>query len=811
MIRLHVFGVPEVHIHGKSIRSFRTSRIPALLLFLAKQRRRVATRAHICEALWPDTNDTAARQSLRQTISLVRKIDPKLVQTTGQDIVELGAEVSTDWDEASLWRRTVERKENSASVARARTRLQSLINHPIGVGVPDDWVHEWNLDWEASTESFREASLPVPKLRFTLDQQPRDFFGRTEELNQLVSLLEGTHLPWITVTGIGGIGKSALLRKVAGKTNLPCLLLDASGMDENVPGLNLLARALEVVSRPESLFDEVRDTLDSYPEVVLLLDSIDLIAGRSKLFEALERVQSVCPHVRVLAASRLSCEVPNEITVNLGPLDEEDAIRYFTGAMILSQGAFTEWTTKDVKALTKELDRVPLALRWAASELSHLPVKDFMERIRSTDSPIHKVLSWSWDRLGAVEREFLLRLNLFSSNIPVDWVQEDLEASPRLVAGGWLRTSPGLESRHIGIAFDSIRDFLSDLEPPSTKRDIWHATVVAEALYHHAFRMIGPLQPKQLLWFESISHEWERSFDVLWNAGEYEHYAQLVCGCYTGCLHLGMLDRFQARIEKALSVASELPISIRALLLGRAGAAFRNMGMGLKGVQLFKEALTIADPAEDTWAFAYASTYLGASYLDADPEVGIQLDQARSHLEKALSAWRSLNEPLWACHTEGHMVFCSQEAGDLATARSLLQDLISRYSQIGSPLATATYQLNLAKISYLGGDLEAADKESQLALDLFEEHRSFSDHQFALLQLAQCRHRLGWHDDAIRLLALFRQRGRGRVQDLPARLQDQLTNTLTRLESVPLTQSRDSLEAEGENAVSYRDCLTPRD
>ncbi len=808
MIRLHVFGVPEVHLHRKVVRSFRTSRIPALLLFLARQRRRVATRAQICEALWPETNDTAARQSLRQTILLVKKLDPNLIQTTGQDIVELGAEVSTDWEEASLWHRTIQRQDTSGSIARARTRLQALIDCPIGIGIPDDWVHEWNLDWGASTADLGNGSLPVPRLRVAPLDEKDEFFGRTGELSQLVSLLEGTHLPWITITGIGGIGKSALLRKVANRTDLPCILLDASGMDEHVPGLNLLARALEIVSHPQSLFDKVRETLDSYPEVVLLLDSIDLITDRTRLYEALGRIQAVCPHVRVLAASRLSCEVENEVTVNLGPLSEEDAIHYFTAMMVLSNGAFSEWTQPEVKSLTDELDRVPLALRWAATELSHLPPENFLQRIRSTDSPIHKVLSWSWDRLGVVEKEFLLRLNLFSSDIPVDWVREDLESSPRLVAGGWLRTTPGLESRHVGIAFDSIRDFLSELEPPSAKREIWHATIVAEALYHHAFRMIGPLQPKQLLWFESISHEWERSFDVLWDAREYQHYARLVCGCYTGCLHLGMLDRFRYRIEKALSVASELPTSIRALLFARSGAAFRNMGFGLKGVQLFKEALEIADPTEDVWAFAYASTYLGASFLDGDPEVGIQVEQARFHLEKALSAWRSQNEPLWACHTEGHMVFCSQEAGDLATARSLLQDLIPRYAQIGSPLAIATYQLNLAKISSLGGDIEAADKECRVALDLFEEHQSFSDHQFALLHLAHCRYRLGRYEDAVRLLALFRRRGRGRDNDLPARLQEQLTNTLKGLESVVLSQTKDSLEAEGENAVSYRDCLT---
>ncbi|HEY6541495.1 MAG TPA: BTAD domain-containing putative transcriptional regulator, partial [Ktedonobacteraceae bacterium] len=69
-LQIKVLGSPEVHHDGRALK-FRSRKVLALLLYLAVEGRRV-TREKISVLLWPESDEAAARATLRRTLADLR-------------------------------------------------------------------------------------------------------------------------------------------------------------------------------------------------------------------------------------------------------------------------------------------------------------------------------------------------------------------------------------------------------------------------------------------------------------------------------------------------------------------------------------------------------------------------------------------------------------------------------------------------------------------------------------------------------------------------------------------------------------------
>jgi len=100
MIRLQTLGTLEVTLDGaEAPAQLLWKKNVALLLFLARAPKRRCTREQLIGLLWPDKDDTAARQSVREAIRMLRHyVGEDRLQTTG-DVVQLeenAVELDTD-------------------------------------------------------------------------------------------------------------------------------------------------------------------------------------------------------------------------------------------------------------------------------------------------------------------------------------------------------------------------------------------------------------------------------------------------------------------------------------------------------------------------------------------------------------------------------------------------------------------------------------------------------------------------------------------------------------------------------------------
>ncbi len=73
-LEIHCFGNLKIFKEGQWITQFDTDKSRALLVYLALEKRRALTRSHLAGLFWSDILEKQALQSLRQTLSILRKV-----------------------------------------------------------------------------------------------------------------------------------------------------------------------------------------------------------------------------------------------------------------------------------------------------------------------------------------------------------------------------------------------------------------------------------------------------------------------------------------------------------------------------------------------------------------------------------------------------------------------------------------------------------------------------------------------------------------------------------------------------------------
>jgi predicted ATPase/DNA-binding SARP family transcriptional activator len=305
---------------------------------------------------------------------------------------------------------------------------------------------EWPRLYQLGTEDF--PPLRAPR-RLSLPQQLTSFVGREHELEELTHLLPDT--PLLTLTGVGGCGKTRLALEAASSVlaKFPdgVLFVELAGLTrpELVPDAvaALLPAVHERSERPvvDVLVDHLRPR-----SLLLLLDNCEhLLEACSELAE---RLLDACPHVRILATSRVQLGLPGELVYRVPPLsletagDEEDdpaaseAVRLFLerAAAVGWEAEQSDETVATVASICRELDGLPLAVELAAARTQVLTVEEIAARLddrfrflrywRRNPEPRHETLgatmAWSYELLTEDEKALLCGLSVFAGGFTLE-------------------------------------------------------------------------------------------------------------------------------------------------------------------------------------------------------------------------------------------------------------------------------------------------------------------------------------------------------------------------------------------------------
>jgi predicted ATPase/DNA-binding CsgD family transcriptional regulator len=283
------------------------------------------------------------------------------------------------------------------------------------------------------------------------------FVGRAEEIREVLALLDGrTRL--VTLTGIGGVGKTRLAQEIAWR------LLETDSLADGVWWVELapltdprrlaqaVASTLGLQEEPDRPFGEVLCAALRTRRLLLVLDNCEHLvhAAAGLVYELLR----ACPSVSILATSREPLKIDGEIERSVPPLTcpetsdlialerlrEFDAVRLFaeraTGASDRFQ--LSERTAPAVARVCQQLDGIPLALELAAARIRVLSVDQIAARLDdcfgvltegSRTAPrrqrtLESAVAWSYDLLPASEQQLFNRLAVFRGG----WTLEAAEA-----------------------------------------------------------------------------------------------------------------------------------------------------------------------------------------------------------------------------------------------------------------------------------------------------------------------------------------------------------------------------------------------
>jgi predicted ATPase len=273
--------------------------------------------------------------------------------------------------------------------------------------------------------------------------------GRARECAQVAELLTQRRL--VTLTGVGGVGKTRLALHVGADTldryRDGVWLVALSTVRE--PGMVPSAVA-GVLGVPEqagrSTTSVLLDAIGSR-QMLLILDNCEhLLDASARLADA---VLEACPQLSILATSREalavegeqswptpSLRIPDADEATFDDVAEAHAVELFVDRARGARPNFelTVENARDVAALCARLDGIPLAIELAAARVSALTPRDILDRIDQrfvlltggsrTALERHQTLqaavAWSYDLLVPTERHLFDRLSVFSGGFTLD-------------------------------------------------------------------------------------------------------------------------------------------------------------------------------------------------------------------------------------------------------------------------------------------------------------------------------------------------------------------------------------------------------
>jgi non-specific serine/threonine protein kinase len=286
-----------------------------------------------------------------------------------------------------------------------------------------------------------DRSRPPQARRLTVGDVPRpasSLIGRDDEVEAVLELLTRARI--VTLTGVGGIGKTRLALEVARRADRRtrdgtwvARLETATSADDVLAAL-LGAVGVERSGARRGL-DALLEGLRHRDAMVVLDNCEHVVDAVSDVVTAI--VQSAAD-VRILAASREPLDVDGEHVVGVPPLDTSDAgaalALFVDRAAAAGANVDLGLDGTDVAAICRRLEGIPLAIELAAARCRSMRPCDLVERMDDMFSVLrpgrrdaprrHRsmldALTWSYDLLAPDERRLLARSSVFAGSFGIE-------------------------------------------------------------------------------------------------------------------------------------------------------------------------------------------------------------------------------------------------------------------------------------------------------------------------------------------------------------------------------------------------------
>lgn len=602
-----------------------------------------------------------------------------------------------------------------------------------------------------------EAEGLAPATPTNLGPSTTTLYGRESELQRLDGLIEAQSR--VTICGMAGVGKTAVAQAAAAQQRRRFAdgvwWIELGALREGSLVAPTIAAALSLTLKAVQPVDELAHALGPC-RLLLALDNCEHLADA--VSHLADTLLTRAPGVHLLLTSRRPVRCAGEQLQRLDslPLPDQNGLAWArrSGAVLLFEArarradprfTLTDANCDAVAAICAQLDGLPLALILAATRVPLLGVAALGQRLddrlrllsnREPDADgrhqtLLASLDWSHALLSPAEQIVLRRLGVFAGSFALDAAQA-LAGDASLDAWAVLEALQGLIDHALLLASDAT---FADAGSP---RYTFHSTVrlyaqarleasaEAEALrLRHARHFLavasGPPQTGSRRPDKMHAHLPDADHDNVRAAQAWALENDLVLALQLA-VEVNTFQRLRGHHQESRRIATRLlahpgtrdhPRLAAQLHLGQCAQCVEQND--LKATEFHvRAALVLAQPIAEPRLLGQVWSWAGSLHLMRRDHT-----QAEHALEQALQAQRAAGAWDELSTTLNNLGWMHADLGRHEQARQVLEEALALNRRIDSTWGIAISLENLGESAYAQGDLQAAQRHWQGALELF--------------------------------------------------------------------------------------------
>lgn len=648
-------------------------------------------------------------------------------------------------------------------------------------------AEEIDLDAKDATATITPTA-GKSEARHNLSLQLSSFIGREREIAEVARLLDGYRL--VTLTGVGGCGKSRLALEVA-RGRLP-QYPDGTWLIELAP-LTLPDLVLPTIAYTLGIRDQLEipiiDALIEYlrsRSTLLIFDNCEHLIETCAFVS--ESLLKACPHLHILSTSREALSVSGETIYIVPPLEVPDlrhslplaklavveSVRLFVerAANIRSEFVLSDQNAMHIAQICQSLDGIPLVIELAAARVNTLSTIQIAERLddrfqlltngRRTALPRHQTLrsmiDWSYDLLSPAEQQLLNRLSVFAGNFDMKAAegvctpilistQNTFDSLTRLVTKSLVVVDSIREGGVRYLLHETIRQYASEkLEAAGEAEELkdHHARYYHELAIDLDESDKDPIEINRIL--DQEMGNFRAALRRLQAQERFEDLAQLCTILGEHWFIRGNLTEGKEWLDLVLDQRFALSLPIQGRVLMAKGKFSYESGKYHQAQENYRESLAIYRELGDAKSMAKILNLEGVAAM----MMGYFSEAAEYH-RQSLTEYRKLGVSRGIASNLNRLGFIAYCEKEFDSASKLVQESLTISSNEGDKLGEALALNGLGEIARARGEFKAAQILYEQALSIYQQFSEKYSIAVIRLNLAHTAYQLGDSQQSDRL------------------------------------------------------------
>jgi non-specific serine/threonine protein kinase len=609
------------------------------------------------------------------------------------------------------------------------------------------------------SRTFAAEAPPAPAgpvSRSNLPVLRTPLIGRDDELEAVIALLRLPAVRLVTLTGLGGTGKTRLALEAATRLQdefAEVALVDLSPVrDPQLVG-SAIADALgirETPGRPLSaaIAERVGDE-----QMLLGLDDFGHVLPAAAL---VAEILAAAPGMKVLTTSRTPLRVRGEREYAVQPLAVPTARDVTADSPVVTLFAqraqevkpsfeLTDENIDAVAEICRRLEGIPLAIELAAARVKLLTPAQILARLEEKrlsflsgggdqQETLRDAIDWSHNLLDERGKSLFARLAVFVGGTSLETAEnvagqplglefgEVLDSIASLVDNGLVRQVEASDGEPRFKMLETIREFA--LERLTDRGEL------EDARNRHLTRFVElaeTAEPEltranQAVWLERLSEENDNfRAALLWSfeSAQVEVGLRIAGALVRFWSVRGLMTEGRRWLTEALAASAGAQPSVLAKAHFAAGFAALGQGDYPEARPAFERSLTLAREAGEVRLEAQALQQLGWLVMTAGGYETDHAARARELAGKALELAQGIGDKLVQSGALNILAEAAAEDGDDAAANELYEQSLALRRELGDKRLIANSVLTLGRTELTRGN-------SEHAATLFEEGRKLA-------------------------------------------------------------------------------------